>query len=183
MKYFCLAEKEQESSIFLFPKELDSKGIEEDITRGLRNQTYGNWRRFQFEVLSLGNFTFFEGNINTPEVTLHDFSETENVVDICKRSHDLIMKQLTYDMKYICVSGEGDKEYIYVFPKYVHHNAMEEVISHMRFVMESCQYEKLLSAGFVNSKFECFGESETLHIKSRKDKDTKLLRQQLKGDS
>lgn len=180
MKYFCLAEKDQEASIFLFPREFDNKGIEENITHGLRNQTYDNWRRFQFEVKSCGDFTFISGDLSRPEITLHDFSEDEKIVDICKRSHDLIMKQFQENMKYICVSGEGDKEYIYVFPKFVHHDAMEEVISHMSYAMDSCRYKELLSAGFVNSNLECFGESETLGIPSRMDTDTKILHKQLR---
>lgn len=165
MKYFCLTEKEGNAAVFLFPKELDDEGIKNDISIGLRNQTYGNWRRFQFIVLGYGEITeeILKSNL---------FKILEDGT-----AFGLLRKQFQENMKYICVSGEGDKEYIYVFPRFVHHDAMEEVISHMSYAMDSCHYEKLISAGFVNSNLECFGESETLGIPSRKDKDTNLLRQ------
>lgn len=96
--------------------------------------------------------------------------------------YSLFSKQInTYPgMKYICVLGNEGKEYIFLFPKYVHHDAMEEVIADLSYAMDSCRYEDILSAGFVNSKFECFGESETLGTVSRMDADTKILHKQLR---
>lgn len=205
MKYFCLAENDQEASIFLFPREFDNKGIEENITHGLRNQTYGNWRRFQFEVLYSGEISFnhialmrmldafkdagiyqkldslYIGRVNVISEHYKDpFLKKHVAVDYQEDACSLINKQLKEQMKYVCVSGNEDKEYIYLFPKYVHHDAMEEVIADLSHAMDSCRYEDILSAGFVNSKFECFGKSETLGTVSRMDTDTKILHKQLR---
>lgn len=206
MKYFCLAEKDQEASIFLFPRELDDKSTEEVITRGLRNQTFGNWRRFQFDIIFSGEISFndvdritkmldelkdadiyqkmdslYIGKVNVISDLKMDYYNVKHIAvdhqeDVCS----LINKQLQENMKYICVLGNDGKEYIYLFPKYVHHDAMEEVIADLSYAMDSCRYEDILSAGFVNSKFECFGESETLGTVSRMDADTKILHKQLR---
>lgn len=82
-------------------------------------------------------------------------------------------------MKYI-VMTLAEKEEIFVFPRNVDHDRMFEACEHIRFGDDRDWNRKYLrhgecvAAGFIDGG-NCYGKSETLGIKSRGEKDTKLL--------
>jgi hypothetical protein len=65
--------------------------------------------------------------------------------------------------KYIVV--EKDYELIYIFPSLVQHaDTFRDVGG------------KIISAGFINERWECFGKSVSLQVGSREEKDTALAK-------
>lgn len=87
--------------------------------------------------------------------------------------------------KYI-VMALGDNETIFVFPKVVDHDRMVEACAYIRFGGDhgwSRKYKEgqVISAGFISSKGECYGHSETLGLKSRGAVDTELFQGQSRG--
>lgn len=88
-------------------------------------------------------------------------------------------------MKYIVTKKEDGTEEIFMFSRNVPHDCMAETLYDVRNQMRgNWQYicREPVSAGFVSEKMECYGESETLKLKSRKQ-DTQLLRKQLEQRS
>ncbi len=69
-------------------------------------------------------------------------------------------------------------EDIFIFPRTIDHDCMEEVISRIK-NSTTGNWERVwrrpISAGFVSPTGNCYGESITLDLKSRPDEDTKLL--------
>jgi len=85
-------------------------------------------------------------------------------------------------MKYIRMVNEDEKHEIFTFPNSVNHDCMAEELRRIKnksYPPWKRVYREPISAGFVNSKFECYGESESLMIESLSD-DTELLKSQLK---
>ena len=84
-------------------------------------------------------------------------------------------------MKYITTEQKNGKLEIFTFPDSVNHDCMAEAIRKMR-NQTFGNWERVgripLSAGFVNASGICLGESESLGLVSRGDKDTSLLRLQ-----
>lgn len=81
-------------------------------------------------------------------------------------------------MKYICTKDEQGKEEIFLFERNIDHDAYYEAMQYMRNKTHGHwvrQYRDIVSAGFVNSKLECHGRSETLDKDSR-PVDTPLLK-------
>jgi len=70
--------------------------------------------------------------------------------------------------KYIIYRGHMDMEEFVIFPNYITH-------PNMAFRMD-IRAKLVISAGFVNNWFECFGKSISLKVESRGDIDTALLR-------
>ena len=86
-------------------------------------------------------------------------------------------------MKYIATKTEKGVEEIFTFPFAVHHDAMAEMLSHIRNQTHGQWkrvYREPISAGFVDSTGHCHGHSETLKLKARPG-DTDLLKKQLGG--
>lgn len=84
-------------------------------------------------------------------------------------------------MKYICTRKDDNTEEIFVFPREIEHDRMDEVLSGIR-EGHGANWKRVvrlpISAGFINDKLECYGESTTLDLKSR-EQDTDLLRSQI----
>ena len=81
-------------------------------------------------------------------------------------------------MKYICTKDEDGNEQVFTFPRAIDHDAMAEVLEHIKNQTHGNWervYRRPVSAGFVNSKGECHGRSETLGVKSRGDVDTIIM--------
>ncbi len=87
-------------------------------------------------------------------------------------------------MKYITTKTEEGKEEIFLFPRDVHHDCMNEMLGFIK-NQTGRQWERVfrtaISAGFVDSNSQCHGHSETLKLKSRPTEDTALLKKQLGG--
>ncbi len=84
-------------------------------------------------------------------------------------------------MKYICMKNEAEMEEVFLFPRWVNHDCMEEVLHHIKDQTHGNwkrEFRRPVSAGFVSANLECSGESETLGLSSRGEIDTKLLRAQ-----
>lgn len=80
-------------------------------------------------------------------------------------------------MKYICTTSKHGEE-IFTFPHTINHDAMAEALEGIKNQTHGnwdLIYREPISAGFVDFKNNCFGESETLGIKSRGAEDTLLL--------
>jgi hypothetical protein len=80
-------------------------------------------------------------------------------------------------MKYIVVKL-GGKEHIFVFPKTIDHDRMQEAVSTLRLGARGNwhrEWPEPVSAGFV-VQGKCVGRSETLNLDSRGELDTVLLR-------
>lgn len=87
-------------------------------------------------------------------------------------------------MKYIVTKTEDGKKEIFIFPRSINHDDFAEVLSHVKrytglifggredWVRE---YREPVSAGFIDEDFNCYGESESLGLKSDPE-DTRLLK-------
>ena len=64
--------------------------------------------------------------------------------------------------KYIVIYDENGGESVIIFPCYIAHSTMKFKVGN------------IISAGFINCNLQCFGESVSLNIKSRPEKDTTL---------
>jgi len=87
-------------------------------------------------------------------------------------------------MKYICaLNEETGKEEIFIFPKTVDHDAVEEVLSGIKNHTHGRDWKRiqrtLISAGFVSRNMICYGRSFTLDLDSREEVDTELIKLQL----
>ena len=84
-------------------------------------------------------------------------------------------------MKYVCMAGNGDKLEIITFPKNIDHDCMAEVLGRIKNQTHG-NWERVfrepISAGFVDRKGNCYGESATLGLVSREHEDTELLAEQ-----
>ncbi len=83
-------------------------------------------------------------------------------------------------MKYIVTKCEEGVEEIFVFPSKVHHDAMMEMLEGIKNHTHrpwNRIYRAPVSAGFISSEGKCYGESETLGLKSRPE-DTTLFKNQ-----
>lgn len=69
--------------------------------------------------------------------------------------------QLKY-VRFVCPNGNDS---IITFPRHMNH---DETIRRIRHI-------EVVSAGFVDSQFNCFGRSESLGLDSIPDQDTKLM--------
>jgi hypothetical protein len=80
-------------------------------------------------------------------------------------------------MKYIVTKDESGKEEIFLFPNNVHHDAMAEVLNHIKNQTWG-DWERVrrkpIAAGFIE-KGECVGRSESLRLESRPIIDTALF--------
>ena len=83
-------------------------------------------------------------------------------------------------MKYIATKDEEGKEELFTFPKNINHDAMAEVLGHIK-NQTGGNWSRVrripVSAGFVDANGKCSGKSESLKLKSRQE-DTALLRKQ-----
>lgn len=83
-------------------------------------------------------------------------------------------------MKYICMIN-GDKQEIFTFPRTVNHDAMAEVLGSIKNQTHGDWrrvFREPVSAGFVDGKGNCYGESESMGLESREE-DTHLLAKQI----
>lgn len=82
-------------------------------------------------------------------------------------------------MKYICTEDDNGRQEIFLFPVTVNHSAIAEVLGCIRNHTHGNNWVRVgripVSAGFVNTDGACHGESITLNLKSRPEKDTELL--------
>lgn len=87
-------------------------------------------------------------------------------------------------MKYIVTKDEEGREEIFIFPKSVNHDCMMEVLQRIRDQAHGRWqrvHREAISAGFVgldhdeNNRLACYGRSETLHLASRGDQDSRLI--------
>lgn len=84
-------------------------------------------------------------------------------------------------MKYICVKRKGDNQIIFTFADTISHALMFNCISnncYQRPLVSGHDKFEVVSAGFVTKKLQCFGDSQTLNVKSRGDVDSKILKNQ-----
>jgi hypothetical protein len=84
-------------------------------------------------------------------------------------------------MKYITTQQQDDKEELFTFPKTIDHDAMAEILRHIKNRTHGQWervYRKPISAGFVDQNWVCFGRSESLGLDSRPE-DTELLKSQM----
>lgn len=74
--------------------------------------------------------------------------------------------------KYIVVENDFVKSpSIIIFPSNISHKNMSDALKRIRF-------NKVISAGFIDDFMQCYGESQTLNLKSRTE-DTVLLHKML----
>ena len=85
-------------------------------------------------------------------------------------------------MKYICTINENGYFHIFTFPNCIDHDLMYksliEIQTRVSMFKTTIINIELISAGFVNSKMECYGKSITLNLESREYEDTELLKSQ-----
>jgi hypothetical protein len=77
------------------------------------------------------------------------------------------------------MKNEAEMEEIFLFPDWVNHNCMKEVLSRIKDQTHgnwTREFRMPISAGFVSHNLECHGKSETLGLESRGDIDTKILK-------
>jgi len=86
-------------------------------------------------------------------------------------------------MKYICTVNDNEKFEIFTFPNSIDHDLMNKSLRKIKTRVSMFDTaiinREAISAGFVNSKFECYGKSITLGLDSREYEDTELLKAQL----
>ena len=80
------------------------------------------------------------------------------------------------EMKYVVFDGHKGEQII-IFPKIIQHSVMADDIRKSSF-----GGMRAISGGFIVNG-ECVGESESLRMKSRRDKDTLLIQKLLDIDS
>jgi hypothetical protein len=75
--------------------------------------------------------------------------------------------------KYIVVAVYGGHcEKIIIFDKDIKHKTMANL-------MKQAGYRTLVSAGFIDEFMQCYGESSSTGVSSRKERDTKILHETL----
>ncbi len=87
-------------------------------------------------------------------------------------------------MKYIVTKNEEGEEEIFTFPRSVNHDCMSEVLNKVKNQTWGDWRRvrrEVVSAGFINSQGECYGESITLHVTMREG-DTELYRKLQAGE-
>ena len=80
------------------------------------------------------------------------------------------------------MADQDGHETLIVFPKFLHHDCMAESLEGVRnqtYGNWERIFRRPVAAGFVDRGLKCYGNSETLGLKSRPEQDTKLLRAQL----
>lgn len=75
---------------------------------------------------------------------------------------------MTSDMKYVVFDGHNGEQII-IFPKIIQHSVMADNVKKSSF-----GGMRAISGGFIING-QCVGESESLRMKSRSDKDTALI--------
>ena len=87
-------------------------------------------------------------------------------------------------MKYIVTEDSDGKEEIFLFPRSINHDCMAEALklikNHTRRNWVKIRRDPI-SAGFVSHDNKCYGESESLGLKSRHGFDTEILRTHLEA--
>jgi len=86
------------------------------------------------------------------------------------------------DLKYIVTLREGSIEEIFIFPNEVNHDCMAESLVRIKNTTGNGWrrvHRTPIAAGFISAYGTCYGESLTLKLSSRKDEDTKLLKQSI----
>lgn len=186
MKYVVTKQEPQpdptaagKEEIFLFPDHLEFDVII-PLLGAIKNQNYGNWHRVRRPPICIGSL------INNVFTSLANGDKT--YIDSTDLAEHLFKKQISHGFKYIAVKAimyypskplvkvdtdgvptESEVEEIYLFPKEVHHDCFYEIINNQD------EYRERVSAGFVDSGLRCYGSSETMNVKSRKE-DTELLK-------
>lgn len=82
-------------------------------------------------------------------------------------------------MKFITTKDENGKEELFLFPKGIDHDAMAEVLEHIKDQTHGNWhrvFRKPVAAGFVENG-KCCGKSETLGLKARPEDSALLLQQ------
>ena len=83
------------------------------------------------------------------------------------------------EMKYVVVDSKEAGEQMFIFPKSVNHDRVAEVLTHHIKHGDDLNWERIyrkpIAAGFTDGTI-FYGESETLKLKSRGDKDAALVR-------
>ena len=87
-------------------------------------------------------------------------------------------------MKYVCLmNDETKKEEIFTFPNNINHDAFAMGICRLKNHLHG-NWRRIrrdvISAGFVDASFNCFGRSETLRLDSRGEVDSLLLSEQIR---
>lgn len=92
------------------------------------------------------------------------------------------MKSCDFQMKYITTEDENGKEELFLFPRGINHDAMAEVLGHIK-NQTGGNWSRVrrmpVSAGFVDANGKCHGMSETLGLKSRTIDSEILAKQKL----
>lgn len=86
-------------------------------------------------------------------------------------------------MKYIRTQREDGMTELFVFPRTINHDHMEEVLQRLRVQGNHPldwrrEPREIVSAGFIDQNNTCYGRSETLDLES-KPEDTEILARQL----
>lgn len=76
-------------------------------------------------------------------------------------------------MKYVIFEDEAGCRFPIIFPDVFVHSDMAEYTQYQS-MDKLNKFVKPVSAGFISLKGECFGESESLNLKSDKEMDTDL---------
>lgn len=132
---------------FILPDSICEKSATEILGR-IRSKTWGNWERLPRQVISIDKFD--------PKT----FTYNDYVFD---------------RFKYVSTESGEAGEQIFIFSKFVDHDAMYEAIQCFEEVgNEDPDFRARLGAGFTGFT-KCFGRSETLRLDSREELDTALL--------
>lgn len=81
-------------------------------------------------------------------------------------------------MKYVVMQDESGKETIFIFDESIHHDCAEEVFGRIKDQTHgrwNRVFRTPVAAGFTNG-ICCWGESETLKLKSRGIQDEELIK-------
>jgi hypothetical protein len=87
-------------------------------------------------------------------------------------------------MKYIAFQTLDGEEFVVIFPRSINHNDMAESIRNHKHTEWGGKWERPyrfvapVGAGFVTNDLTAYGESITLGVESREEKDTEIIKQQ-----
>lgn len=86
-------------------------------------------------------------------------------------------------LKYICTKDSVGRLEIFSFPKSIAHDAMAEVLVGIK-NQTTGDWRRIhrtpVSAGFISKDGVCFGRSFTLNLEAEEERDTTLLKEQMK---
>jgi cold shock CspA family protein len=174
VKFITTKTEEGIEDVFLFPRHIHHDAVAE-MLEGIRCVVNGKEDWMYRRPVAAGFVTENFG--------CYGVSETLDLKSRQREDTQLLKQHLTSTtsaMKFITTQTKGGDEDVFVFPCHIDHDAMAEVLNHIKNQTHGNWMRirrKPVSAGFVNEKFECHGFSETLGLKAR-DEDTVLLKKQ-----